>query len=407
MGYVSVPYLDSRERAGDWLGLGDLIEQHRDWLIELGADAARESFAFDFGRSDVRAYWRAVIEDLLLTYDMDAIKVDGLGNAEGALLSPEAVDAFGRVEAVADQAMEIYRFFHAEATRLKPDVYIQAGWLTPTLANPYCHAFWYGDDYPAFSNPYPFPGLREKVDYATIQQRLLGQRSNMGNVYDEPNRSTINRWWIGAGLALGTQVALSFDLTRLSAESLGDYRALLAHYDAFAGETRFGPGLYPDYFATTLDGLTRLGVMNRADDARTIVPSLAELGLDPRAELVAYDVEANRFFRLRGDFAVRVEGPGFRLFVLRSSPGVLWTTSAVGLTATPDGLALDVSGPAAARGRTDLVCAEPRAVRLDGRALPRLGPDDQGRRGYRYEAEAGVLRLHYGHRVRHRIEVRL
>src|SRR5207247_7277263 len=96
MGYVSVPYLDSRARPGDWLGLREVIERHRDWLIELGGDDTRQSFAFDFAKPAVRDYWRAVIHDLLVDHDMDAIKVDGLGNAEGAQLSPDAVDAFGR-----------------------------------------------------------------------------------------------------------------------------------------------------------------------------------------------------------------------------------------------------------------------------------------------------------------------
>jgi len=41
-----------------------------------------------------------------------------------------------------------------------------------------------------------------------------------------------------AGLSLGTQAAFSFDLTLLTSEGLGAYRALLAHSDPFRGETR-------------------------------------------------------------------------------------------------------------------------------------------------------------------------
>jgi hypothetical protein len=277
--------------------------------------------------------------------------------------------------------------------------------MTPTLANPYCHAFWYGDDYPAFSNPYPFPGLREKVDYATISHRLLGQRSNMGNVYDAPNGSQINRWWLGAGLALGTQVALSFDLTRLTAEGLAGYRGLLAHYDAFGGETRFGPGLYPDYFATTIDGTTYLGVMNRDREARTIVPSLADLGGDPAAEYAAYDVEADRFFRVRGEVALDVDGESFRLYVLRREPGVLWTTSAVTLSSGPSGPVLEVRGPVAVRGRLDVAAPEPQRVEIDGAPLPRRGPETNRGPGWWYDSEAGVLRLRYGHRRPHRLAI--
>ncbi|MBI3979978.1 MAG: NPCBM/NEW2 domain-containing protein [Chloroflexi bacterium] len=405
VGYISTPYLDSRRRSGDWLGLRKIIEEHPDWLIELGGDETRQSFAFDFDRPAVRAYWAAVISDLLIEYDMDGIKIDGLGNAEGALLTPDTVDFFGLVDTVADQAMDIYRFVHREATALKPDAFLLAGWLIPVVANPYAHAFYYGDDFPAFSNPYPFPGLQEKVDYAIVQRRLLGQRSNMGNVYEPPNGSTINRWWLGAGLALGTQVALSFDLTTLSPEALAAYRSLLVHSNAFAGETRFGPGLFPDYFATTVRDTTSLGLINRADLPRRITASLAGLGLDPGMVYTAYDVEEGRFFQVSGDLAADLAGRSFRLIILRREPGVLWTNSS--FTARLDGRRLDltVRGPAGIRGSLHLAAPEPAAVTMDGRPLRAIEPDDRSRSGYWYDATAGVLHLQYSHRFPRRIRV--
>ncbi|MBI2941281.1 MAG: NPCBM/NEW2 domain-containing protein [Chloroflexi bacterium] len=405
VGYLSTPYLDSRERPGDWLGLRRVIEEHRDWLIELGSDEARQSFAFDFANPEVRAYWAAVIRDLLVEYDVDGIKIDGLGNAEGAQLAPGEVDFFGRVEAVADQTMDIYRFISGQATGLKPDVYLQTGWLTPTLAHPYAHTFWYGDDYPAFSNAYPFPGLREHVDYAIVQRQLLGQRAHMGNIYDDPNGSTINRWWLGAGLALGTKVALSFDLTSLSPEDLAAYRSLLVHYNAFTGETRFGPGLYPDYFATTVGGTTYLGLINRDDHPRTISPSFVELGLDEGAIYTAFDVEEQRFFRVLAELPVELAGQSFRLIILRRDPGVIWTDSSFNVRSIPRGLEIAVRGPTSIPGDLHLAVPEPRSVSIDGRPSPPASPGGVSWRGHWYDAEAGVLQLRYSHRLPHRIRV--
>lgn len=406
VGYVSTPYLDSREKPGDWLGLRGVIEAHPDWLTQLGGDETHQSYAFDFARPEVRAYWSSVLRDLLVDYDVDGIKIDGLGNAEGALLSPDAVDAFGRVEAVADQTMEIYRFFASQINALKPDAYVQVGWMDSIFARPYAHTFWYSDEYPAFSNPYPFGGLREHVDYATIQRRLLGQRPHMGNPWDPADRSQINRWWLEAGLALGTKVAPSWDLAAESAESLAAYRHLLVHYDAFADDVRYGPGLRPEYFATSVGGTTYLGLMNRSSAPRTITPDFEELGLDPSAPYTAYDVEAQRYLKVTGRVSLELPPESFRLLIMRRQPGVLWTGSSFQLTPTAQGLRATVRGPASIPGDLALATPAPGHVTFDGVELAGGRPD--GRRQparYWYDAEAGVLHLRYRHDAPHAIDV--
>ena len=102
-----------------------------------------------------------------------------------------------------EQTLEIYRFVYEEAVRNNPDVYIESGWVTPTLANRYSHTFRYGDEDPVFNRVYPLPGFMEHIDYAAYQQAVLGQRSNMGAPYGDANDSIINRWWLQAALALG------------------------------------------------------------------------------------------------------------------------------------------------------------------------------------------------------------
>ena len=225
--YLSVPYIDSREQSHDWLGMRAIIDQHPDWLQVLGGDEYRQSFAFDFRNPEVRAYWSAVMEDFFVKYAVDGIKVDGIGNAEGAIVSGDKLDSFGLVDDVNQQTMTIYEFFHREATHRRTDAYLETGWLSPTFARPYVHTFRYGDEAPVFSSPYPFPGLVQHVDYAIIQKQILGQRPNMGAIYDDASQSVVNRWWLEAGLALGTHVTIGFDLTSLTQEALSDYRSLL------------------------------------------------------------------------------------------------------------------------------------------------------------------------------------
>jgi hypothetical protein len=271
------------------------------------------------------------------------------------------------------------------------------GWMNALFAKPYAHTFWYCDEYPAFASDYPFGGLKEHTDYALFQQRALGQRPHMGSPWDKDDPSPLNQQWLAAGLALGTKVAPSWDLAAMSPEALAAYRHLLVHYDAFAGDVRYGPGLYPEYFGTTVNGTTYLGFMNRYDDARTIAASLDELGLDPGAAYTAYDVQDSRFTKVQGEVSLPLAGQSFRLLILRRRPGVLWTGSSFDLTEGANGLSVTVRGPASIPGDLALASPAPARVTIDGRAA--------GRRVVRYDADAGVLQLRYRHDRPHAIEV--
>ena len=404
--YFSAPYLDSRKREGDWLGLGSIIAKHPDWLILLGEDESRQSFVYDFSNPELRQYMLDVLKDYFVKYDVDGIKVDGLGNAEGATLSKEKLDTFGLVNSLAGQTMDIYRFIYENGSQLKQDIYVESGWQNPIFASSYAHTFRYGDETNAFSNPYPQPGLLEHIDYAALQKMALGQRPNMGAVNGDPNLSIVNQWWLEAGLALGTQVVLSFDLPSMSNEFLSDYRSLLMHYDAFADETRFGGSLFPDSFATAVGDITYLGVLNRGPDEKRVQLRLSDYGLDGDGPYSVYDVGLRRFTRSSGRIRAQMHGESFRLFVIRKSPGVMWTNSSVhDLKQTASSLELTVKGPRSIQGFINLYAPEPKAVFMDGRQLTLSEVHHAGRNTYWYDAQTSILTLRYNHERAHQIKV--
>jgi hypothetical protein len=82
---------------------------------------------------------------------------------------------------------------------------------------------------------------------------------------------------------------------------------------------------------------------------------------------------------------------------MRREPGVLWTGSSFEVTPTPGGLSLRVRGPTSIPGDLALASPPPARVTIDGRPV--------GRRGYRYDADAGVLHLRYRHDRPHTIDV--
>ena len=404
--YFSAPYLDSRERGGDWLGLRGIIEKHPDWLELLGEDESRKSFVYDFTNPDLLDYMRSVLEDYFVKYDVDGIKVDGLGNAEGAILDTRKLDSFGLVDSVSGPAMDIYRFIHQTATQLKPEAYVESGWLTPVFANRYAHTFRYGDEYNTFTNPYPFPGLVEHVDYAAFQKMALGQRPNMGAITGDPGLSIVNQWWLAAGLALGTQVVLSFDLPSLSPEALSEYRSLLMHYDAFAGETRLGSASSPDSFATAVGDITYLGIFNREAGEKTVTLRLSDYGLNGEGHFAVYDVGRSRFVRSRGSIFVNMPGETFRLFIVRKSPGLMWTNSSIhDANQAASSLEFTAMGPASIGGSAKLYTPEPKSVSVDGRQLPLSLIAEADEDNYWYNRRTGILTVRYGHDAARRIRI--
>lgn len=403
--YFSAPYLDDREREGNWLGLRGFIEQHPDWVIPLQSDDTGASYVYDFTNPELVEYMRKLISDFFLVYDVDGIKIDGLGQAEGELLSVEERDSFGDVNKIRMFTMEIYRLVYEEATRAKKDVYIESGWAIPNFANRFAHTFRYGDEFPDFEARYPHAGLVEHVDYAAIQKRLVGQRPNMGMVWGGPESQRTIRLWFEAALALGTQMTISTDLSRLSSRDLSALRSVLVHYNAFQGETHFVGMPFPESFATTSNGITYLGGLNRDREAKETVFNLSDYGLDWEREYLVYDVSSNSFSRVRGSFPATLEGSSFRLFLLRDTPGVMWTNSSYQAESAPGSLMVRVLGPRSITGFIQIYLpTSPSRVRLDGKELAR-SPRLIAGNSYWYDEGTGVLRLRYRHDRPHTIEV--
>ena len=403
--YFSTPYLHSGHREGDWLGLKGIIDEHPDWLIPLGQGEENQSFAYDYSNPELRRYVRKVLRDFFVRYDVDGIKIDGLGNAEGAILSPEKLDPFGLVENVIRPTMDSYRFIYENAFKFKGDIYIESGWSTPIFANSYAHTFRYGDESTEFSNNYPFPGLVEHIDYALFQKEVLGQRPNMGAIYGDPNSSDVNRWWLGAALALGVPMTISFDLPTMSDEVMSGYRSLLVQYGAFDGRTYTNDILRPSAVATTARGTTYFGVLNREAGQKTFSFDLAEFGLDGNREYLVYDVINDQYSRAQGNLDATLPGQSFHLFVLRDEPGVMWTNSAFDQVISPSETDLTVRGPASISGFITVASPRPRAVYFDGVLVSggALGLEEVL---YAYDEAAGLVTLRYQHNGPHTIAIR-
>ena len=394
--YFSAPYLDDREGEGNWLGLRGFVEQHPDWLIPLQSDGSGASYVYDFTNPELVEYVRGLISSFFTMYDVDGIKIDGLGQAEGEQLAAEERDSFGDVNKIRMFTMDIYRLVYEEAKKSGKDVYIESGWAIPGFATQFAHTFRYGDEFPAFQHRYPTGGLLEHIDYATLQKAVLGQRPNMGMVWGGPESQEMIRLWFEAALAMGTQMTISTDLTRLSTRDLGSLRAVLVHYNAFQGDTRFVGMPFAQSFATTCGGITYLGALNRGGEAMDASFKLSDYGLDPEREYLMYDVSSNRYAKVRGSFAVKLAGSSFRLFLLRDTPGVVWTNSSFEVEAGPRSLTVRLSGPEAIAGFAHLYLPKPETVRLDGRELERSARPEPGS-SYSYDEATGVLRLRYSH----------
>ncbi|MCX6024519.1 MAG: NPCBM/NEW2 domain-containing protein, partial [Chloroflexi bacterium] len=265
--YFGTPYLNTQEAPGNWMGLTGLARLHPDWLILTGGDDMVQHYLMNYAQPELRAYVNQVMEDYYRGYGVDGMKVDGLASAEGDLPLSAAGPAWLLGERTAAQTMDIYRTTAKTARAAGGSPYIESGWSSPVFAHPYAHTFRFGDEAPAFSNPYPMGGLVEHIDYAAYQA-ALGQPANMGAIYGNPNVSAIPRWWLEAALAMGNQVALSFDLEALEPGPRDHLRALMAHYRPFSGETRFDGRTAPEVFATTVGPLTYVGALNRSPEPR-------------------------------------------------------------------------------------------------------------------------------------------
>ncbi len=397
--YFSAPYLNTNEVAGNWLGVRGIIDEHPDWVTPLDTHVPAIDYIYDLSNPRLRAYLADVLHDYFVTYDVDGVKLDGLGSAgESVFVSAEGAVAGMSMRAL-EQTLDLYRFVYEQATSHKPAAYVEAGWLTPTFANRYAQTFRYGDEDPGFSRTYPLPGLAEHIDYTAYQQAYLGQRSNIGAIYGDPNESQVNRWWLGAALALDAQVSLSLDLAALTPESIAAYRTFLAAYRPFTGQVRVDDGVQHRVFSTTRDGVTYVGILNRLGQ-RTITVSAGDLGMGPQQPFFVFDTEDERAFSGRGEFSVDMAPESFRLLVVRTDSGVVWGNARL----TPDGpLSWQFMAPPTVPGAVYLYLPNSKAVYWDD---VHLEPDSGGDTspGIERRAGSGLLKVVFppggAHRLR-------
>jgi hypothetical protein len=115
--------------------------------------------------------------------------------------------------------------------------------------------------------------------------------------------------------------------------------------------------------------------------------------------VLAYDVSTETYRRETRELRASLAGESFRLFILRTAPGVVWTNSSVQVQSeAPSRLELEVRGPAELPGFLHVYVP----------AAPRVFADEaELRQGieYTYSPDESVLRVFYGHETPHRIEI--
>lgn len=390
--YFNAPGVNSRRAEGDWMGLRSLVEANPDWLVPLRDAADNEDYLYNFHHPGFREYLESVLDDYLLEYGVDGIKLDGLGNAWDSVFYTEEGGAYNLSDRSLAATLDAYRLVFEGARSRRPDVYLESGWIGPLTANPYAHTFRYGDEEPVFTRPYPLPGLVEHIDYTAYQQGLLGQRSNIGAVYGDPAESVVNRWWLGAALALGAQVSLSLWHGAWTPDRLSEYRAFLAPYRPFEGETVVGDLPEQRVFSTAMDEVVHIGVLNRALGPRDVAVGPRQLQHLAGSSYATFDVETGTLARRTGPFDQTLPAESFRLLVARASPGLLWgNCRTAGVAAAPGALAYRVTAPPTVEGRLWLVTPVPRRVLWDGKPLPDANGAGPGEPRFAFEVATGLL----------------
>lgn len=387
--YFSGSYLDDRAASGNWLGLKGIAERHPEWLVEIENDDPWHSYYYDYSHPGFQEYLRQVLHDYFVRYGVDGIKVDGLQDTRFAVERGVERGLYSPEERPIVPTASLYALIYREASALRPDVYLEAGWRMPAFSAPHFTVARQSDDSPDFDSGFPAPGLRDHVDYAIAQRLLLDQRPHLGNFWGDPNGNPIGLRWLEAGLALNSPVVLGFDLPSMAPETLSDYRARLTQLRPFRGSVRIPGGLYSDSFSSTVDGTTFVALFNRGEEAREMGADLADHGLGPGTRVAGYDVAADHPFPVRGSLSAVVEPRGLRLFALRSDPGVLWTNSGYRVAASPAGLSLEMTGSGDLDGYAYVATPRPRAILVDGEPPP----SDR----WSYDDDSGVLRLEYAY----------
>jgi hypothetical protein len=406
--YINTPFITSRRKDGEWVGLRGTVEEHPGILVPIGPRSDPVSFVFDYSTPGLRSYMQGVIADLVRRADADGLKIDGLGGAEGVPIARSQRDAQGVIRAMADQTTEILRFTAETANRMKPGLYFEGGWHNPGFAGAYAHTFRYGDDVPEFSSPYPIDGLVEHIDYATYMKTVLGQRPNMGALTDENPTGPINLAWLQAGIALDSHVELSFDLAKLTNEEVAEYRALLNHHRPFTGQTRVDRALEPSVLVTKRGETVYVGLLNRSFSERAFDVRLADYGLDPSSAYSVYDVTDKRTRSVQRSLTITLAPRSFRLYILTAQPDVVWTSSKHQIARSGNRLTIDLTGPSHVPGFAAITL--PRAARgitVDGISVTGERDHSGPSGAFSYRARDGLATFTYGQDRGHRIEIEL
>ena len=404
--YLGIGFIhDSPEDGGEWLALRGLIERYPDWLVAFQqASSPVQRYFLDFGNPDLRGYVGEVIREFFEVHGADGALIDGLADAEGQLIPREERDTpYGPPRPLLP-SLDLYRFIRQEVDKHRPDAFVIGGWVNPTAAGPEAQIFFYADEAEHVHSPYPFGGFLEHLDYAMFSQMALGQRAYLGASSGDPNRPEA-RWWVQAGAALGAPATIGTRLERMQPATIATFRADLNALHPYEGVTTYGPGLFPNTFATTRDGVTYLGVVNRELRTRAMSMSLADHGLEPEAAYTALQISTGSGQRVVGDLTVEMPPRSFDLFVLRRDAGLVWTDSVTRGEVTANSLFFRAEGPAAIPGLAHIASPLPAVVLLDGvplRGAERPQPDA----AYAYDASSGLLSVLYSHRAGRRVEVR-
>lgn len=404
--YLGIGFIhDSPEDGGEWLALRGLIDRHPNWLVPFQQEESPvRRYLLDFANPEVKAYVGGVIREFFDVHGADGALVDGLADAEGQLIPREERDSPSGPPHPLLRSLDLYRFVREEVNKHRPGAFIIGGWVNPTAANSEAEVFFYADEADRVHSPYPFGGFLEHLDYVLFSQMALGQRGYVGASSGDPNLPE-SRWWVQAGAALGAPATIGTRLEQMEPRTITAFRADLNALQPYQGRTTYGPGLLPDTFATTRDGVTYLGVVNRGLQPRSVQVNPADHGLEPDAPYTALQVSSGLGQRVAGSFAVDMPARSFRLFALRRDPGVVWTDSVVSVQTAAGGLALGMEGPSGLPGLAHIASPAPNGVLLDGAPL-RRGDAPQIDAAYAYDPGSGLLSVAYSHRAGRRLEVR-
>lgn len=376
------------DSGGEWLALRAIIDEHPDWLIPVLHGSSDSAYMLNYAHPEVRDYMRAVVGDFVNEHGVDGILLDGLADPEGQITDLRRRDLDSGMGAYLP-ATDILSLVAGRLRELRPDGYLESGWINPVFAHPLVHFFWWSDEWPSFDNEYPFGGLIQHIDYALFQRAALGQRAKLGTAWAAPGGPTVERW-LEAGLAVGAPVALSFDLGSMDTAALSSLRARLAHRSVSQGRTVASSRERPNAFATTFNHISYVGLVNRTARPITLDEEVGEIGVVAPG-LVAYDVERGVWLPAADLASVRLEPKTFRLFLIPHQPRIVWSNATWVYEPADDRLAAVLSGPPGLAGFAEIWAPGSTEVRLDGELLQRAGSAGPGR--YTYDPRTGVVRV--------------